>query len=270
VTRWLVGTLVLVATTAAARAQGAQPVVPADQPEAPPVPTTPAEPEPPAPPAPSPPPAPEAPAPAPALRPSPGPLDPTPTSSYPPLGAISSRSHADGFMFRFLFGVSGFAAETGHRSLSGGGFDLGLAAGYALRPDLILQLDGIIAGPSDPTYRVDGEEMDRNFSAGAYGLGPGATYYAKYNLYATGAVYASWLLRTETVDTPPVGSEEVREGSRAGIGASLAVGKEWWVSDSWGLGVAGRGFLASMRDGESDDSTWAVRSFSLLFSATMN
>ncbi len=196
-------------------------------------------------------------------------MDPTP-GTYPPLGAVSAESHEDGFLFRVLFGLSGFTAETGSRSLSGPGFDVGLAAGHALRPGLILQLDMIVAGTGDATYQVDGEEMDRSFSAAAYGLGPGATYYAQHNVFATAAVYASWLRRTETVYTPPTGSEEIRESSRTGIGASVTVGKEWWLTDSWGLGVAARAFLATMRDGDSDGSTWGVRTFSLLFSATMN
>jgi hypothetical protein len=183
---------------------------------------------------------------------------------------VSAESHDDGFLFRVLLGMGGFTAETGSRSLSGPGVDVGLAAGYAIRPGLILQLDSIFAGPSDPTYEQDGEEVDRSFDATAVGLGPGATFYAQHNVYASAAVYASWLLRTEKVDTPPAGADEIRESSRTGIGASVAVGKEWWLTDSWGLGVAGRAFLATMRDGDSDDSTWGVRTFSLLFSATMN
>ncbi len=260
-----VGAVIVLCMAVAPAARAEQPVVPAEEPEPPPEPPS----EPPSEPPPEPPAAPAPPAPAPRLRPSPGPIDPTP-GSYPPLGAVSAESHQDGFLFRVLFGLSSFTAETGHRSLSGPGFDLGLAAGYALRPGLILQLDSVIAGPSNPTYEVDGEEMDRRFSAAVVGLGPGATYYARHNVYATAAVYACWLRRTETVDTPPAGSDEIRESSRTGIGASLNVGKEWWLTDSWGLGIAGRALLATMRDGESDDSTWGVRTFSLLFSATMN
>lgn len=259
------GLVLLLCVAGAPPAWAQQQVEPPD--DAPPA----AEPpeDPPAPPQPPPAPEPARPPPPPALRPSPGPIEPTP-GSYPPLGAVSSHSHEDGFLFRALLGMGSFTAETGSRCLSGPGVDVGFAVGHAIRPGLILQLDSIFAGPSDPTYQEDGEEVDRRFDATAVGLGPGATYYVQHNVYATAAVYASWLLRTETVETPPVGTDEIRESSRTGIGASVTVGKEWWLSDSWGLGVAGRGFLATMRDGDSDDSTWGVRSFSLLFSATMN
>jgi hypothetical protein len=259
----------------------------ADQPADAPEPSTPAEPatQAPAEPAPAAPaaaaepaPAPPAPAPAkPALRPSPGPVaDPTPVS-YPPLDEVGAYAHEAGFL-RVLLGPAGFAAETGHRSLSGGGFDLGLAAGHALRRDLILQLDALFVGATQPTYEVDGEEMDRNITATALNIGPGATYYLPHNVYATGAVYAAWLQRSETRLAPPPADdpfgqpveEEIDESSKLGIGASATVGKEWWLTVNWGLGVAARLYLATMRDGSSEDTTWGVRSFSILFSATMN
>lgn len=213
-----------------------------------------------------------------ALHPSPGPLaDPTPTA-YPPLDAVGAREH-DAFYFRVLFGPATMQARTGHRSLSGGGFDLGFAAGHALRKDLILQLDSIFSSVPDPSYEVDGEAMDeRSISAVAIGLGPGITYYAPHNLYATGAVYASWLNRTETREVPPdpadpfgqPGTEEVHDRSDTGIGASLTLGKEWWLTESWGLGIAARAYFASMPDAESADTTWGVHSLALLLSATLN
>ena len=214
----------------------------------------------------------------PALRPSPGPLaDPAP-GQYPPLDEVGAHEH-DAFYFRVLFGPATMQARTGHRSLSGGGFDLGLSAGHALRKDLILHLDSIFSSALSPSYEVDGEAMDdRSISAVAVGLGPGVTYYAPHTLYATGAVYASWLNRTETREVPPdpadplgqPGTEEVYDRSDTGIGASLTLGKEWWVTESWGLGIAARAYLASMPDAESADTTWGVHSLGLLFSATMN
>jgi hypothetical protein len=169
-------------------------------------------------------------------------------------------------------------ARTGHRSLSGGGLDLGLAAGHAVRKNFILQLDTILSSASNPSYEVDGEPMDRDISAVAIGIGPAATYYLPHNFYATAALYASWLDRTETRNLPPdpanpfdpPETEEVEVRTETGIGASLTLGKEWWVSDSWGLGVAARAYLASMPDSESPDTPWGVHSLSLLFSATMN
>lgn len=58
-----------------------------------------------------------------------------------------------------------------------------------------------------------------------------------------------------------------------GIGINLAIGKEWWVSDNWGLGVAAQ--LSStvlpdknLRTGEELNLT--THSVGILFSATFN
>jgi len=50
-------------------------------------------------------------------------------------------------------------------------------------------------------------------------------------------------------------------------------GKEWWVSDNWGLGVCGQVLLGAMKDRpESHESvpTWRLTVFSVLFSASYN
>lgn len=47
------------------------------------------------------------------------------------------------------------------------------------------------------------------------------------------------------------------------------VGKEWWVSDNWGLGVAANFMVGSMKD-KDYDTRWTGLSTSILFSATYN
>jgi hypothetical protein len=52
---------------------------------------------------------------------------------------------------------------------------------------------------------------------------------------------------------------------------NLMVGKEWWVSTNWGLGVAGQIMYMSIKDKEiieEKDMTFA--SFGVLFTATYN
>jgi hypothetical protein len=49
------------------------------------------------------------------------------------------------------------------------------------------------------------------------------------------------------------------------------VGKEWWVTQDWGLGLAGQFQVASMKDHPDGVSTrMTAETFSLLFSATFN
>ena len=63
------------------------------------------------------------------------------------------------------------------------------------------------------------------------------------------------------------------EESEGGIGVNLVGGKEWWVSDNWGLGVAGQLFGARVKDKEvvmGSKPTWMLVGFSLAFTATFN
>jgi hypothetical protein len=60
-----------------------------------------------------------------------------------------------------------------------------------------------------------------------------------------------------------------------GPGLSLVLGKEWWVSDNWGLGLAGQLYAARMKDRQpafvgSETPTWRALGLNLLFSASFN
>jgi len=56
--------------------------------------------------------------------------------------------------------------------------------------------------------------------------------------------------------------------SKWGFGVQGLVGKEWWVSQDWGIGVAGEVLASSMKD-DADESMTGL-AFGLLFSATYN
>jgi hypothetical protein len=57
-------------------------------------------------------------------------------------------------------------------------------------------------------------------------------------------------------------------------------GKEWWVSDNWGLGLAGQVVLGSIKDSKIlsgvgadapvSNASWTVAAFNVLFSASFN
>jgi hypothetical protein len=62
--------------------------------------------------------------------------------------------------------------------------------------------------------------------------------------------------------------------SDLGFGVNASVGKEWWVSENWGVGAALQFMAATMKDHQvfAGDSkpTWTAIGFALLFSATFN
>ena len=55
-----------------------------------------------------------------------------------------------------------------------------------------------------------------------------------------------------------------------GFGMDLLVGKEWWVSSSWGLGLAAQFIYGSAKDREPALERWTTFGGGLLFTATYN
>jgi outer membrane protein with beta-barrel domain len=168
------------------------------------------------------------------------------------VGFMSSSAEVQGFTLT-VSGLSGLA---------------GLAIGGALNENFILAvhlIDGYVANPTVSASTGDSADTS-DASLVLWGIGPELTYYfAPSNVYVTGTLAATRL--SFTVD-------RMTADTKWGVGARLAVGKEWWVSDHWGLGVAAHITLSSNEDsgaaaGGSTPTltTWAA---GVAFSATYN
>ena len=121
----------------------------------------------------------------------------------------------------------------------------------------------------EPTVEVAGTSGELNGSLGSDLLGLGLTYYfMPINPYLTAVLGAGWL----TLDID--GDDVDTRGTDAGFGFNFDVGKEWWVSDNWGLGLAGRFVLVSGTTTNEDNndvkSAFGLVAFAVLFSATYN
>jgi len=185
--------------------------------------------------------------------------------ALPAHARLLDDQHAhDGFFLRFNLGVGHFDAEwhgglADSMSIAGPSGHFGLALGGAIAPNLILFGELSSDAASNPTFRYGPFEGDLGSDLGLVGFGPGIAYYfMPVNLYLSGTAL---LLRATTT------GDEGRIETDRGFGVKLALGKEWWVSRDWGLGVAGIATLGSI---PSDDSTVKVSNFSLAFTATYN
>jgi hypothetical protein len=188
----------------------------------------------------------------------------------PPPGA---RRH-DGFYLRMLLGP-GFTsakASSGSESikLSGGGLGLSVAIGGALRDNFILFGELVVDSAISPDLEIRGVKTGtlQNASANIGGLGGGVAYYfMPFNAYLSGALVAS-RLTIEDRNNDETGSSDL------GPALDLTIGKEWFVSDNWGLGVAVQVLLASMKDNEplanGATATWKAIGFAIGLSATFN
>ncbi|HEY8925529.1 MAG TPA: hypothetical protein VIU64_14180, partial [Polyangia bacterium] len=186
--------------------------------------------------------------------------------------APGAHTH-DGFYLRMQIGLA--AAELEGRvpgrtvTYGGAGASAGLAVGYTVAPHLTLYLDLLIAGASGTTARVNGLSQSGNqYGANVFGIGPGLSLDFGPNLFAS----ATLLLAGVSVDD---GSGSSVVDSKSGAALELQFGKEWWVSDNWGLGLSGQFIYGAMKGSDSDPfllavPDWRIVSAAILFSATYN
>lgn len=173
----------------------------------------------------------------------------------------------DGFFLRLAPGLGTMSASetigSSKIEISGasGLFNFGL--GGAIAENLILHLDVASVSVSDPTVKFNGA------SATAYGdvsttlMGIGLTSYFASNVYLTGSI---------GIAKSKFESHGVTYETDNGYGINLMLGKEWWISDNWGLGVAGQLLYTSCPDPSGFGTSYDYKTTSLgvLFSATYN
>lgn len=155
--------------------------------------------------------------------------------------------------------------------VSGSGPSFVLGVGGAVSRNLIVYGAIMDTQASQPEIKSGGTTLATGTgesSAGVVGIGPGMAYYFDAsNLFLSGTILLSKLVINDSV------GDKVGE-SDWGLTAEAQFGKEWWVSDNWGLGLSLQGLLGSMKDKDRDNSgnipTWHSRALSLLFSATYN
>jgi len=161
------------------------------------------------------------------------------------------------------------------QKISGGGVAFDLALGGSITPNLIIF--GTLLGTSvtDPSVTYNGvKSTATNYTASFSGIGAGAAYYlVPANIFFSGAVLATTLSWRQNTDDPSI--DDTSYSTELGIGFEGLIGKEWWVSDNWGLGGAAQLLVASMKDKSGLDvggpvPRWNALAFSLLFSATFN
>ena len=175
-----------------------------------------------------------------------------------------------GFFIRPELGFGGFASAASQDgvdySISGGGGAFALAIGGAVSEDFIVggQVWDVIASKPDWTIKSGGTEVKGTSSsdAGLVGYGVLLNWYLQpSNVYLAVTPSLTRLVSTQGTTTTT---------SDWGFGIRGAVGKEWWVADHWGIGVAASIGLSSNKDGGSGAPTWGSAAFAVTCSATYN
>ena len=176
------------------------------------------------------------------------------------------RTH-DGIFLRLAGGVA-FAnteIEDGDESLefSDIGGDGNFAIGGIVAHNLALH--GTLWGwaLNDADGELNDQEFDSNVAVTMSAIGGGLTYYfGPSNLYLSGSVGMGSLDFHDEDDTFDGDTDH-------GVVVTALLGKEWWVGNSWGLGLAGEVNYHSFSADFVDENFDGI-SFGVLFSATLN
>ncbi|HRE89491.1 MAG TPA: hypothetical protein PK095_10150 [Myxococcota bacterium] len=186
----------------------------------------------------------------------------------------AGQRHDPGHFFVRLSGGFGFSSATfddpGETTLSGFGGMGSFKFGATIARNVALGVDLFGLSMFEPSVTVNGDDLGSaegtRASMGAIGLG-GTFYIMPANLYiaASAGVGLGTIEFRGRFGGIVVTSEE---DSRPGFAANVMIGKEWWVSRKWGIGLAGQLIFASLET--DDDVGLGVFGAGLLFSATMN
>lgn len=190
----------------------------------------------------------------------------------------------DGFFLQFNVGPSGqdwtikdpptLRGVIDEMNVSGTGAQIDISVGAALTEDVIVFGQVSVNTMIAPKLTLKGgsisasERADEDVSASTVGLGVGLQYYLMpAGIYLAGSVLSVQLQIAQ--DENGDGISEDPRGSEKGLGFQFRLGKEWWVSEEWGLGIAASYLRASIPE-KGGNEDWAVNNFALTFTATYN
>jgi hypothetical protein len=176
-----------------------------------------------------------------------------------------------GFFLRLDAGVGYLGSSTSvggiGSSMSGVAIPFGFAIGGAVTEDFIIAGDLWGVAAVSPSFSTGGQTLPSSHSSfGLGGIGLNLTYYfMPHNIYVSVTPSVVGLSITESSNGTTTTST-----SKAGFGAKVGLGKEWWVGDHWGLGLAGQFFLGFNQTNVANPPTWTTVGGALAFSATYN
>jgi hypothetical protein len=194
-----------------------------------------------------------------------------PPSSYPmaPAESMEGFHTHDGFFLQVHLGISatGFSSKQAgvKTNYVGGGISSGVAVGGVIAHNLVLYGAFFGTDTGNPDKQVAGASVNSDLNEiGVAAFGPGLAYYfERCNLYLSATFGLAGFAAND-------GAGVKVDSSKSGAACDFMVGKEWWVSRDWGLGIAGELMAASLKDKNVPGLTWSASGLSVLFSATYN
>lgn len=185
-------------------------------------------------------------------------------------GASAPHTH-DGFFLSIALGFGyqdidfvtyDYDDET--NNLSGTATDIDVKIGFSATNSLAVHLTLAGDTPLDDMDN-DGDSYNANLSL----LGLGATYYFPNNFLASASFGVGQFRFYDDISTFHAKVQTSPDDySRSGLAFQIAGGKEWWVSDNWGIGATASilyGFETNLADTRESSLSFTVR-FTATFS----
>lgn len=184
----------------------------------------------------------------------------------------------DGFFLNIAMGIGYQSAnfaydshlydENGEKTkefnISGAATDLDLKFGGRIADNLLLHVT--LAGATSTASEDVGEDDKVKVNLSIFGLG--TTYYFLDNYFATASFGMSEYHIDSNIATFTAKAEDIVGNLVCGLAFQIGAGKEWWVSENWGIGVS-MALLYGFDFGEYDYRD-ASTSVAIRFSATWN
>lgn len=174
------------------------------------------------------------------------------------------KSH-EGLNLHLDLGVAGAQSSTtfegSSQKVSGTGVGFSAAMGGAVAPNLVLGLEAWVTSVGNPKVSMDGASatLGDDWRYNVYGVGPRLTWYAMpYDVY---------LSVTPSLAQMSISTDGASADTDLGFGVRAALGKEWFVEYSSGLGLAGVVHYSRNGDG---GSTWSTFGGGVVCSFTFN
>jgi hypothetical protein len=186
-------------------------------------------------------------------------------AAWPAAAAAQGRDHEEGFFLRLSGGFGSARTEVTDNgtsyTYSGPAADGNFAIGGIVASNLALHGTLFGWGISRPTIEAGSNSVEAEGELTLGAFGGGVTYYIMpVNIYLSGSLGAGKLDYSQD-----------NFSGRSGYGfiGDFSAGKEWWVGESWALGVALGLTFHTIPDNDTEDN-WSGGSVAVRFSATMN
>jgi hypothetical protein len=187
-----------------------------------------------------------------------------PGRPMPAVEPPGSHRH-DGLFLRLQLGGGALESKSSLRTFSGGGACLSMALGYSLGDHLVLFGEVFDDLDTSPKLSGVGSATTTAKAHGLVGYGLGAAwYFMPINAYlsVTGGIGLMSITLNEKAGKTKIGP----------IGR-LSLGKEWWLSAEWGLGLSlnfEKGSMENQQVAGQVTETFDSTAYSVALSATFN